>query len=108
MRSRNSSNTPTRSPIAWLLLPLLLGISTLSSGCGENGASTVKAVSLKPLCEKALRVVCVSADDALTGETAQNIVTTNEAIAEGCKGVPKATQCPRGQRPRAVPEKATS
>jgi hypothetical protein len=114
MPSKVLRRRATSSPIAWALPRLALPTAMLLSGCGENGASTVKAVSLNPICERALRVVCISSEDLLTPGTAQSIVRTNEAIAEGCRNVPQAVQCPRGTKPRVVPpsilgpEKATS
>lgn len=92
----------------------MLPLTILTSGCAPDGASTVKAVSLAPVCQRALRVVCISSEDLLTPGTAGAIVRTNEAIAEGCKDTPEAVRCPRGTKPRAVPqsivtpEKATS
>lgn len=60
---------------------------------------TVAAVDLAPVCRKALKVICVSEDDRLTPATAADILAVNEAIAAGCRGVSRATHCPRVPRP---------
>jgi hypothetical protein len=114
MPSKGSNRKAAASRTVWALRRIALPLTILTGGCANDGASTVKAVSLNPICERALRVVCISEGDALTAPTAEAIVRTNEAIAEGCKSVPQAVRCPAGKKPRAVPnsiltpEKATS
>ena len=79
----------------------------LSSGCA--GPTVPIAADIKPLCSRALRVVCVSDADlsVLSAATAQSILATNEAIRAGCaKASPASVTCPKGQRPKLEPAKA--